>query len=220
MLIFPLPLEKTKEVLGNRWRGTMGQNSQGMMPFFKQPALTELIVNKKMLLCCAALVFTAGFSGQSFASALEDGEKATLTELKAAIPQDKIKTIDDLHAKWEEVQSGKSKAIIIDIRTEAEFDAGHIENSNNIDSGHAYTMPKKIDDANAEIWVTCRTKHRATYFTALLYKYGYKNVYLVEDGIEAWAKKGYPLVNKYMGKIEVKDYQKELKEKYQFREDK
>jgi rhodanese-related sulfurtransferase len=177
-------------------------------------------MNKKMLLCCAALVFIAGFSDSSFASTLEDGEKAVFNELKGVIPQDKIKSIDDLHTKWQEVQAGKSKAIIIDIRTEAEFDAGHIQDSNNIDSGHAYTMPKKIDDANAEIWVTCRTKNRVTYFVGLLYKYGYKNVYLVEDGIEAWAKKGYPLVNKYMGKIEVKEYQKELKENFQFREDK
>jgi len=118
------------------------------------------------------------------------------------------------------VQSGKSKAIIIDIRTEAEFDAGHIQDSNNVDSGHAYTMPKKVEDADAEIWVTCRTKHRATYFVGLLYKYGYKNVYLVEEGIAAWAKKGYPMVTKYMGKIEVKEYEKELKENFQFRENK
>ncbi|MCW5198547.1 rhodanese-like domain-containing protein [Desulfobulbus sp. F3] len=177
-------------------------------------------MNKKVFLCCAVLVLNAGFSDTSFASPLEDGEKATLTELKAVIPQDKIKTIDDLYAKSKEIQEGKSKSIIIDIRTEAEFDAGHIQDSNNIDSGHAYTMPKKVDDPNAEIWIVCRTKHRAAYFTALLYKYGYKNIYLAEDGIEAWAKKGYPLVNKYMGKIEVKEYQKELKEKFQFREDK
>ncbi len=177
-------------------------------------------MNKKVWMCCAALIISAGFSGIASAAALEDGEKAVLTELKAVIPQDKVKTIDDLYAKWKEVQEGKSKAVIVDIRTEAEFDAGHIQDSNNIDSGHAYTMPKKINDPNTEIWVTCRTKHRATYFVGLLYKYGYKNVYLAEDGIEAWAKKGYPLVNKYMGKIEVKEYQKELKENFQFRENK
>ncbi len=175
---------------------------------------------KKTRLCCAALALSLAMPVFSFASTLEDGEKAVFAEMKAPIPQDKIKTLDNLHAKWQEVQAGKSKAVIIDIRTEAEFDAGHIQDSNNIDSGHAYTLPKKIDDPNAEIWVLCRTKHRATYFVGMLYKYGYKNVYLVEDGIEAWAKKGYPLVNKYMGKIEVKEYQKELKENFQFREDK
>ncbi len=173
---------------------------------------------KKMMLCCAALALT--LSGTAFASALQDGEKAVFEEVKKSIPQDKVKNVDDLHAKWQEVQEGKSKAVIIDIRTEAEFDAGHIQDSNNLDSGHVYTLPKKIEDADAEIWVICRSKNRAIYFVSSLYKYGYKNVFLVEDGIEGWAKKSYPLVNKYMGKVEVKEYQKELKENFQFRENK
>ena len=175
---------------------------------------------KKMRLCCATLSLSLALPVFSHASTLEDGEKTVFAEMKAAIPTDKIKTIDDLHTKWQEVQEGKSKAIIIDDRTEAEFDAGHIPDSNNVDSGHAYTMPKKIDDPSAEIWVFCRTQHRGTYFAGLLYKYGYKNVYLAEGGIEAWAKKGYPLVTKYLGTVEVKDYQKEVKEKFQFRDGK
>lgn len=177
---------------------------------------------KNMMWCCAALVFSLALPGVSSAEGgpLQDGEKAVMNELKAAIPKDKIKGIDDLHAKWKEVQEGKSKAVIIDVRTEAEFDAGHILNSNNVDSGHAYTMPKKIEDANAEIWVFCRTQNRGTYFTGLLYKYGYKNVYLAEGGIEAWAKKGYPLVTKYLGTVEAKEYQKDVKETFQFRENK
>lgn len=175
---------------------------------------------KKARLCCAALALSVALPAFSHASVLEDGEKAVFNEIKAAIPKDKIKTIDDLHAKWQEVQAGKSKAVIIDVRTEAEFDAGHIQNSNNIDSGHAYTLPKKIDDPNAEIWVYCRTQHRASYFTGLLYKYGYKNVYLAEGGIQAWAEKGYPLVTKYLGNVEVKEYQKEVDEDFQFRDDK
>lgn len=175
---------------------------------------------KKMMVCCAALICSVTLSGAAFASALEDGEKATMTEIKAAIPKDKIKTIDDLHAKWQEVQEGKSKAVIIDVRTEAEFDAGHILNTSNVDSGNAYTMPKKIEDAETEIWVLCRTQHRGSYFAGLLYKYGYKNVYLAEGGIEAWAKKGLPLVTKYLGTVEVKEYQKEVKETFQFRDNK
>lgn len=156
----------------------------------------------------------------SIASNLKDGEKNLFTELRDAIPQDKIKTIEDLHNTWLEVQSGKSKALIIDIRTEAEFDAGHIIGSNNVDSGHAYGLPKKIEDPNTEIWVFCRTQHRATYFTGMLYKYGYKNVYLVEGGIQAWAEKGYPLGNKYLGEITVAKYHKQLDETFQFRENK
>jgi rhodanese-related sulfurtransferase len=89
-----------------------------------------------------------------------------------------------------------------------------------VDSGHAYGLYKKIQDPNAEIWVTCRTKHRASYFVGMLYKYGYTNVYIAEGGIKAWAEKGYPLANKYLGTIKVIDYKKKLKEQYMSRENK
>jgi len=156
----------------------------------------------------------------SHASNLEDGEKALVNEFRSVIPEDKFKTVEDLYKKWQEVQDGKSKAIILDIRTEAEFDAGHIIGSNNIDSGHAYALPKKITDPNAEIWVFCRTKHRASYFVGMLYKYGYTDVYIVEGGIKAWAEKGYPLGNKFLGEIKVLKYYKKLEEDFWYRENK
>lgn len=151
---------------------------------------------------------------------LKAKEKALVAEFRSVIPKDKLKNIDDLYAKWQEVQSGKSDAVIIDIRTEAEFDAGHIIGSSNIDSGHAYGLPKKIKDPNTEIWVFCRTKRRASYFVGLLYKYGYTNVYLAEGGIKAWAQKGYTLGNKYLGEIKVAEYHKKLKEEFWYRENK
>lgn len=151
---------------------------------------------------------------------LKANEKAFFSKMRGAIPADRIKTIDDLQAKWQEIAAGKSDALIIDIRTEAEFNAGHIKGSSNIDSGHAYGLPKKVKDANKEIWVFCRTQHRATYFAGMLYNYGYSNVYLAEGGIKAWAEKGYPLVNKYLGEFQVKKYEKKLKEDFWYRENK
>ena len=106
----------------------------------------------------------------SSATDIKAGEKAVYDEFRSHIPKDKFKHVDDLYTKWQEVQSGKSKAIILDVRTRGEFDAGHIIGSNNIDSGHAYILSKKIADPNTELWVFCRTKHRASYFVGTLYK--------------------------------------------------
>ncbi len=138
--------------------------------------------------------------------------------MHTAIPADKIKSIDDLYAKWQEVQAGKSDAKILDIRTVSEFEVGHILNASNVDSGHAYGMAKKIKDPAREIWVFCRTKHRATYFVGLLYKYGFTNVYIAEGGVKAWAEKGYPLYNRYLGEIKVTKYEKKLTEDFWYRE--
>lgn len=152
------------------------------------------------------------------AATLEEGEKAVFAEFQALIPKDKVASIDALYSKWQEVQEKKSKAVIIDIRTHEEFDEGHLLGSSNIDSGHAYTLPKKFADPEAELWIFCRTKHRATYFGGTLYKYGYKNVYVVDGGIANWAEKGYPLFNEYLGEIKVTKYDKRLKEEFQTRE--
>lgn len=147
-----------------------------------------------------------------------DGEKRILDEMAAAIPRDRVVAVDDLHRKWQEVQAGTSQAVLLDIRTHDEFDTGHILGSSNVDSGHAYAVPKTWSDPETEIWVFCRTQHRATYFVGNLYRYGYRNVYLVQGGIAGWAEKGYPLFNEYLGEIKVVKYSKRLKEEYAMRE--
>ena len=167
------------------------------------------------LVVVALIVFC--FAGVSLADT-KDGEKAFLSDLKKAIPQDKIVSVDDLYTTWQNIQAGKSNAVIIDVRTRDEFDAGHILGSNNVDSGHAYQLPKKIADPEQEIWIFCRTQHRASYFASLLYNYGYHNVYLVEGGIVSWIEKSYPLVNQYLGEIKVVKYNKKTEEQYAFRE--
>ncbi len=164
---------------------------------------------KKVAAVFMALAFMFSFAALAAAAEanpLVDGEKAFHKEMSSLIPADKLKTIDDLYKKWEEVIAGKSKAILLDVRSHPEFDAFHIEGSSHIHAGHMYTIPKKIKDAEAEIWVFCRTDHRAKYVGGFLYKYGYKNVYVVvkdaqgvEGGIVGWVKKGFPVVNYFMG---------------------
>lgn len=165
------------------------------------------------------LVAVAVLSGPTIAFATtEEAETKVFQELSALIPKNRIASVDDLYKKWQEVQEKKSKAVILDIRTFEEFDNGHLLGSNNIDSGNPYLVPKTWPDPETEIWVFCRTKHRATYFSSFLYRYGYKNVYLVDGGIAAWAEKGYPLYTNYFGEFKVVKYNKELKEEYKVRQ--
>lgn len=163
-------------------------------------------------------VLVLGLGGVCMAATPEESEKKVFAEMAALVPQDKFATVDDLFAKWKEVQEKKSTAVIIDIRTHEEFDNGHILGSNNVDSGHAYQLVKRFADPNTELWVLCRTQHRATYFGGTLYKYGYTNVRVVNGGIAGWAEKGYPLVNEYLGEIKVTKYDKRLKEEFAIRE--
>ncbi|HZM36156.1 MAG TPA: rhodanese-like domain-containing protein [Burkholderiales bacterium] len=164
----------------------------------------------------AVVVVALGFTNVLAAPA--DEEKKVFNELSSLIPKNRIVSVDDLYRKWQEVQAKKSNAVILDIRTFDEFDNGHLLGANNIDSGHPYLVPATWPDPNTEIWVFCRTKHRATYFSSFLYRYGYKNVYLVDGGIAGWAEKGYPLFSNHLGEIRVIKYNKDLKEEYKVRQ--
>lgn len=164
---------------------------------------------KKVAAVFMALAFMFSFAALAAAAEanpLVDGEKAFHKEFADLIPKDRQKTVDDLYKKWEEVIAGTSAAYLLDVRSHPEFDAFHIEGSSHIHDGHMYTIPKLIKDPEAEIWVFCRTDHRAKYIAGFLVKYGYKNVYLVvkdaqgvDGGIVGWVKKGYPVVNYFFG---------------------
>ena len=171
---------------------------------------------KKLVVILMAVAFVATVASAALAgNPLKANEKAFHKEVTSWIPKDKYRTTAQMHAKWLEVLAGKSKAYLLDVRTHPEFMAFHIEGSSHIHAGHMYTIPKKIKDPNAEIWVFCRTQHRAGYVAGMLYKYGYKNVYYVvkdgkvSGGVVGWAALGYPFVNYFAGQFKITQYMKQ-----------
>jgi len=167
---------------------------------------------EKILALFVAVIFVAVCGSLVSAQDVKKGEQDFFTGIEKEIPKDKIKTVDDLNKVWKDVQAKKSKAILIDVRTHPEFDAGHIEGSNLVTLAHVYTMPRRFTDANAEYWIFCRTANRTVYFGWLMNKYGYKNVNVVKGGIVEWLKKGYPLTNRFMGRFKVEEYGHPFKE--------
>lgn len=164
----------------------------------------------KPLALLLAFFLLAGLAGPTLAAEPDNpllaGEKAFLAEHLRSVPKDRFKSVDDLYKKWEQVISGGSQAILLDVRSQPEFDAFHIEGSSHIDAGHMSSILRKIKDPSAEIWVFCRTGQRAQYVAGFLCKVGYKNVYLVsqapeggESGLAGWVRRGYPVVNYFFG---------------------
>ncbi len=166
-------------------------------------------MKKRILITLGIILFlstaTLAFSGDN---PLKSEEKRVNASFAALIPPDKIIGVDKFYQVYQDVMAGKKKAYLIDVRTHPEFYAFHIEGTDHIHSGHVYTIPKKIKDPNAEIYVWCRTSKRGKYVVGFLYKYGYKNVYLYKDGIVGWAKAGHPFVNQFTGKFTINEYRK------------
>ncbi len=182
---------------------------------------------KKVLLSLTCLLFIFAVVGPALAAddnSLAANEKKVHSEFASAIPKDKIINVDQFYKIWDRAMKDKAyrdSIYMIDVRSHPEFYAFHIQGTDHIHDGHMYTIPKHIPDPNAEIYIFCRTGHRAKYVGGFLYKYGYKNVYVYDGGVVDWAKAGHEFVNQFMGKFKITEYSQQFgmdKDAYRIRE--
>ena len=170
------------------------------------------------LMVAVAFVMTAGLAFAA-KTQMQINEKKVHQSFVAEIPASHITNVFKLHEVWKKAMADpayRKSVYLIDVRTDSEFDAFHIEGTDHMQAGHMYVLTKKIKDPNAEIYVWCRTNHRAKYVSGFLYKYGYKNVYCVSSttkdgkknvgGVVGWAQAGFPFVNQFTGVFYIKEY--------------
>ena len=176
---------------------------------------------KKVFVLLIAVAFVVGAAGFAFAgnNPLKANEHKVWEGFVKAIPADHMVNVFKLHKVWKKAMADpdyRKKIYLIDVRTDSEYGAFHIEGTDHIQAGHMYVIPKKIKDPNAEIYIWCRTEHRAKYVSGFLYKYGYKNVYCISTttkngqkyhgGVVGWAQAGFPFVNQFTGVFYIKEY--------------
>lgn len=76
---------------------------------------------------------------------------------------------------------------ILDVREEAEFEAGHIPHSRNVFVGHLEERMPSIDlDPDQTIVVTCGMGHRASLAASILARAGFTDVRNLVGGMKAW----------------------------------
>lgn len=84
--------------------------------------------------------------------------------------------------------------LLLDVRTEAEFKAGHIPGAQWVPRGKVeFHLAQSVRDADAEIIVYCRTGSRAALVKKALNSQGYKNV-SAHRGFETWSEAGKSVV--------------------------
>jgi rhodanese-related sulfurtransferase len=175
---------------------------------------------KKLLIFAVVLSFVFCTAGSALAgkmNPLVDQEKMIHKEFVSAIPADHMIDVFKLHEVWQKAMADaayRGKIYLIDVRSDSEWNAFHIEGTDHVQAGHMYVIPKKITDPNTPIYIWCRTSHRAKYVGGFLYKYGYKNVYVVggtkdnHGGVVGWAQAGFPFVNQFTGVFKIQEYRK------------
>ena len=89
---------------------------------------------------------------------------------------------------------GNPDVELIDVRTPAEYTAGHIAGAKEIDF-YAPDFAQKIAslDRNKIYFIYCRSGHRSGETLKLMQKLGFKKVYNLEHGFNSWLQEGLPV---------------------------
>jgi rhodanese-related sulfurtransferase len=85
--------------------------------------------------------------------------------------------------------------IVLDVRTPAEFSAGHIANAININlEGSDFASEVSKLDMNATVAVYCRSGNRSAVATDQMTELGFTDMYDMQGGILDWEAAGGPVV--------------------------
>ena len=93
--------------------------------------------------------------------------------------------------EFEKVYNKIVDAVLIDLRTPAEYESGHIENAINLDyrSDNFEDTVMQLDKGKT-YFVYCRSGRRSSSAAKLMETAGIKNIYDLKGGINAWKKHG------------------------------
>jgi rhodanese-related sulfurtransferase len=85
-------------------------------------------------------------------------------------------------------------AVVIDLRSEGDFDQGHILNSLHIPHDKLAERIKSLEKYRSRpIIATCRTGHQSAGAGGVLLRNGFEKVYYINGGILAWEGASLPL---------------------------
>ena len=86
-------------------------------------------------------------------------------------------------------------AVLVDVRTEDEYNSGYIENSLNIDYfSNDFSLNADKLDKSTPIILYCRSGKRSSMSANKISKLGFKEIYNLEGGILEWIEEGNAIV--------------------------
>ena len=90
---------------------------------------------------------------------------------------------------WAAKLNADLDAVVLDVRTEDEFNEGIIQNAVNIDinSGQQFVNAVEALDQNKNYFVYCRSGMRSAKACEIMNQLGFKNAYNLSGGMIGWA---------------------------------
>ena len=87
--------------------------------------------------------------------------------------------------------SGRNPPVVLDVGTSREHGRGHIPGALWLSRGWLEEkLPRAVSDRQQQVVVTCPRGDHATLAGATLREIGYRNVFVLEDGVAGWAQRG------------------------------
>lgn len=112
----------------------------------------------------------------------------------ACATQSAVKTDDPSEISLQDFYPLSKTAIIIDVRTQAEFQSGHVPGARNIPLNE---LPDKISSLTADriqpVYFICASGVRSAKATQLARSQGYTKAINIKDGTYGWTSAGFPL---------------------------
>ena len=115
--------------------------------------------------------------------------------------------------EFDSLINNNSDAVLIDVRTPAEFSKGHLENALNLDwKGTEFDKQLEAVDKNKTVLIYCLSGGRSSQAAAVLREKGFTNVLELEGGIMSWRNSNLPEVSKKSseGGMSLNDFEKLL----------
>jgi rhodanese-related sulfurtransferase len=95
------------------------------------------------------------------------------------------------------------KLVLLDVRTQEEFEAGHLKGATWIERGILeFMLLRQLPDPDAEIIIYCKSANRTALAVKSLKEAGYRNVSGLQGGFDDWAKQGNSFYN-YLGELKL-----------------
>jgi rhodanese-related sulfurtransferase len=159
----------------------------------------------KIPVLLAALVLILVAACQASSDQDSETKKTVKDMVEKAAEQADLISVDDLAAL---IQRGKA-VNLIDIRTEAEYKAGHIFKAMWIPRGQIEfaSAGDELPPKDQPIVVYCKKQGRASFCAVRLEELGYTKVKYLEGGFEAWCQAGHSIYNLH-GELVVKEFEK------------
>ena len=159
------------------------------LAWLAEPAQAVVIVGRDDQDARQAVALAAAVGITKVAGYLAGG-MTSWREEKRAVRSTRRLDVPELHERWE---AERRELQILDVREQAEWEAGHIPGSVHEPYHDIRSVPEGVDP-DRPVAVICGSGQRAAVGLSLLERYGAGEViHVVEGGVPLWERKGWPV---------------------------